>query len=176
MKAIACAAAVVLFAPDAVMLGVAALVGPAAAGSAGCLWEDPATGSVEAVGTVPASLTATITGGASVTFNHQQLTRAATIIAVGASEQIPARGQLIGLMTAITESSLRVLSNAGAYPQSAHLPHDGDGTDHDSVGMFQQRPAAGWGSVEQLIDPVWSARAFYGGPTGPNHGSPRGLL
>ena len=26
------------------------------------------------------------------------------------------------------------------------------------------------------MDPVWSSRAFYGGPTGPNHGSPRGLL
>lgn len=26
------------------------------------------------------------------------------------------------------------------------------------------------------MDPVWSSRAFYGGPNGPNHGSPRGLL
>ncbi len=26
------------------------------------------------------------------------------------------------------------------------------------------------------MDPVWSSRAFYGGPSGPNHGSPRGLL
>jgi cell wall-associated NlpC family hydrolase len=69
-----------------------------------------------------------------------------------------------------------VLSNAGAYPQSAQLANDGDGGDHDSVGMFQQRPAAGWGSVENLMDPVWSSRAFYGGQSGPNDGSPRGLL
>lgn len=27
-----------------------------------------------------------------------------------------------------------------------------------------------------LADAVWSSRAFYGGPSGPNHGSPRGLL
>ena len=27
-----------------------------------------------------------------------------------------------------------------------------------------------------MMDPVWSSRAFYGGPSGPNHGSPRGLL
>jgi len=26
------------------------------------------------------------------------------------------------------------------------------------------------------MDRVWSSRAFYGGPNGPNHGSPRGLL
>jgi hypothetical protein len=26
------------------------------------------------------------------------------------------------------------------------------------------------------MDPHYQARAFYGGPTGPNHGSPRGLL
>src|SRR6478735_4081364 len=158
------------------MLGVAALVGPAAAGSADCLWDDPATESVEVVGAVPAALTAANGNGASVTLNHRQLTRAATVIAVGSNEQIPARGQLIAVMTAITESSLRVLSNIGAYPQSAQPPNDGDGGDHDSVGMFQQRPAAGWGSVENLMDPVRSARAFYGGPSGPNHGSPPGLL
>jgi cell wall-associated NlpC family hydrolase len=79
-------------------------------------------------------------------------------------------------MAALTESSLRVLSNIGAYPQSGSIPNDGNGGDHDSLGLFQQRPTAGWGSVQNLMDPVWSARAFYGGPSGPNHGSPRGLL
>ena len=124
----------------------------------------------------PDSLTAINANGETVTLNKQQLTRAATIIAVGKSENIPARGQLIAIMTALTESSLRVLSNTSAYPESDRLPNDGDGGDHDSVGLFQQRPAAGWGSVENLMDPVWSSRAFYGGPNGPNHGSPRGLL
>jgi hypothetical protein len=176
MKVVACAALAILLAPGAAVLGVATLVGPAAAGSASCLWGDQATGSLEVVGAIPVSLTATNADGASVTLNHQQLTRAATVIAVGASERIPARGQLIAVMTAVTESSLRVLSNVGAYPQSGQLPNDGDGDDHDSLGVFQQRPAAGWGSVENLMDPVWSSRAFYGGPSGPTHGSPRGLL
>lgn len=175
VKVIVCAALAVLLAPGAALLGVATVVGPAAAGSAGCLRDD-ASGSLGVVGTVPSALTVSNTDGASVTLNHQQLSRAATVIAVGTSEQVPARGQLIAVMTAITESSLRVLSNVGAYPQSAQLPNDGDGGDHDSVGMFQQRPAAGWGSVEELMDPVWSSRAFYGGPSGPNDGSPRGLL
>src|SRR5690606_12245075 len=48
--------------------------------------------------------------------------------------------------------------------------------DRDSVGLFQQRPSAGWGSVDQLMDPVHSARLFYGGPSNPNKGKTRGLL
>ena len=140
------------------------------------MWDGQATESLGVSGPVPDSLSATNTNGETVTLNQQQLTRAATIIAIGKSENIPARGQMIAIMTALTESSLRVLSNTSAYPESGNIPNDGDGSDHDSVGLFQQRPAAGWGSVENLMDPVWSSRAFYGGPSGPNHGSPRGLL
>jgi hypothetical protein len=173
---VAGAAATVLLAPVAAVLGVATLISPAAAGSGSCMWDDQATGSLSVTGPVPPVLTAVNAQGQSVTLHMQQLTRAATIIAVGKSENIPARGQLIAIMTALTESSLRVLSNTSAYPESDHLPNGGNGGDHDSVGLFQQRPAAGWGSVENLMDPVWSSRAFYGGPNGPNHGSPRGLL
>ncbi|WP_084152288.1 C40 family peptidase [Nocardioides halotolerans] len=170
------AAAAVLFAPGAAVVGVATLVSPAAAGSGSCMWDGEATASLGVAGPVPSSLNATNTNGETVTLNEQQLTRAAAIIAVGNNQRIPARGQLIAIMTALTESSLRVLSNTSAYPHSADIPNDGDGSDHDSVGLFQQRPAAGWGTVENLMDPVWSSRAFYGGPNGPNHGSPRGLL
>lgn len=174
--AVGVAAAAALLAPGAGVLGVATLVSPAAAGSGSCLWDSPTTSSLGVAGATPQSLTATNTSGATVTLNKQQLTRAATIVAVGNNERIPARGQLIALMTALTESSVRVLSNTSAYPNSANIPNDGGGSDHDSVGLFQQRPAAGWGSVANLMDPVWSSRAFYGGPNGPNHGSPRGLL
>ena len=38
------------------------------------------------------------------------------------------------------------------------------------------RHASGWGTVAELMDPEYQARAFFGGPTGPNSGSPRGLL
>lgn len=169
-------AAAVLLAPGAAALGVATLVSPAAAGSGSCMWDGQATSSLGVAGPVPEGLSATNTHGETVTLNKQQLTRAAAIIAVGNQQQIPARGQLIAIMTALTESSLRVLSNTIAYPHSADMPNDGDGSDHDSVGLFQQRPAADWGSVANLMDRVWSSRAFYGGPNGPNHGSPRGLL
>ncbi|WP_460846113.1 NlpC/P60 family protein [Nocardioides ultimimeridianus] len=127
-------------------------------------------------GNVPDSLTATNANGRAVTLDRQQLARAATIIAVGRSEGVPARGQLVALMAALTESTLRVLSNVSAYPESGSIPNDGNGGDHDSLGLFQQRPAAGWGTVRNLMDPVWSSRTFYGGPSGPNHGSPRGVL
>lgn len=177
MKVLAAgAAAAVLLAPGTAILGVATLVSPAAAGSGSCMWDGQATSSLGVTGPVPEGLSATNTHGETVTLNKQQLRRAATVIAVGNDEGIPARGQLIAIMTALTESSLRVLSNTSAYPRSADFPNDGDGGDHDSVGLFQQRPAAGWGAVEKLMDPVWSSRAFYGGPSGPNHGSPRGLL
>ncbi|WP_232820114.1 C40 family peptidase [Nocardioides allogilvus] len=173
---VAGAAAAVLLAPAAAILGVATLISPAAAGSSSCLWDGQATGSLGVAGPIPPSLSAVNTNGQTVTLHQQQLTRAATIIAVGKSQNVPARGQLIAIMTALTESSLRVLSNTGAYPESDDLPNDGNGGDHDSLGLFQQRPAAGWGRVAKLMDPVWSSRAFYGGPSGPNHGSPRGLL
>jgi len=88
---------------------------------------------------------------------------------------VPRDGQIIAIMMALQESGLRVLANANV-PASMNFPNDGVGSDHDSLGSAQQRPAAGWGSVEQLMDPVFNALAFYGGPFGPNHGSPPGLL
>ena len=79
-------------------------------------------------------------------------------------------------MAALTESTLRMLANTSAYPESANYPNDGNGGDHDSLGLFQMRPQSGWGTVAELMDPIYQAQAFFGGPTGPNHPSPRGLL
>ena len=87
------AAAAVLLAPGAAVLGVATLISPAAAGSGSCMWDGQATESLGVSGPVPDSLSATNTNGETVTLNQQQLTRAATIIATGESENIPARGQ-----------------------------------------------------------------------------------
>src|SRR5699024_8217970 len=85
-------------------------------------------------------------------------------------------GLQIALMAALTESNLRMLANTSVYPDSGTYPNDGDASDHDSLGLFQMRPQAGWGTVADLMDPVYQAEAFFGGPTGPNHPSPRGLL
>jgi hypothetical protein len=105
----------------------------------------------------------------------RQKSIARTYIAVGKQLGIPRSGQIIAIMMALQESSLRMLANP-SVPASLHFANDGVGRDHDSIGSAQQRPAAGWGTVELLMDASYNARAFYGGQSGPNRGSPRGLL
>ena len=172
--------ALVFLGPGIGLAAIAVLVSPAITKAAACTADSDGSGpsgpSLSVTGTIPNSLTATTADGQTMTLDQTQLERAATIIAVGNSENIDENGQLIALMAALTESTLRVLSNTTAYPQSASYPNDGDGSDHDSLGLFQMQPPDGWGTVAELMDPVWSSRAFYGGPDGPNHGSPAGLL
>lgn len=105
----------------------------------------------------------------------QQEGVARAYISVGKQLEVPRSGQIIAIMMALQESGLRMLANP-AVPDSLNFANDGMGIDHDSVGSAQQRPAAGWGTVAELMDASYNARAFYGGPTGPNRGSPRGLL
>lgn len=165
------AALALLLGPVSCMVGLAIGVHPSAGAPATC-----STG-VLTVGTIPRQLTASTADGVRLTLDQTQLTRAATIVSIGSRTPGVGRdGGLVALMAALTESSLRMLSNTGAYPESAGFPHDGNGGDHDSLGLFQMRPSSGWGTVPELMDPTFQARAFFGGPTGPNHGSPRGLL
>lgn len=82
------------------------------------------------------------------------------IIQVGREMRIPNYGIVIALATAAQESTLRNL----------------DYGDRDSVGLFQQRPSSGWGTVQQIRDPRYAARAFFGGPASPTPGNTRGLL
>ncbi len=172
--------ALVFLGPGVGLVALAVLFAPAITDAACTTTGQEGAGvsgaSLSVTGSVPSSLTATNADGQTLTLDHTQLERAATIIAVGNTEGIDENGQLIALMAALTESTLRVLANTSAYPESASYPNDGDGSDHDSLGLFQMQPPDGWGTVAQLMDPVFSARAFYGGPDGPNHGSPAGLL
>ncbi|MET4639608.1 M23 family metallopeptidase [Mycetocola sp. 2940] len=154
--------------PIAGLMSVAALMNPAMT-SCG-------SGSL-VVGAIPDSLTAETRDGRSVVLNRRQLTHASTIITIGSrTPSVGRHGVLIALMAALTESTLRMLANTSAYPDSAHYPNDGVGSDHDSLGLFQMRPVLGWGTVAELMHPQYQARAFFGGPSGPNAGSPRGLL
>ncbi|SBT48970.1 M23 family metallopeptidase [Micromonospora auratinigra] len=91
-------------------------------------------------------------------YGDGQLRNAAVIIKVGQDMKIPARGWVVALATAMQESRLRNLANSGV-PSSLALPHEGVGSDHDSLGLFQQRP--GWGSVEQRLTPAYATRKFY---------------
>lgn len=82
-------------------------------------------------------------------FGRAQMRNAAIIINVGAEMDIPPRGWVIAVATAIQESTLR------------NLPHLGARNDHDSIGLFQQRPSQGWGRPDQLRDPAYASRKFY---------------
>lgn len=170
-KALVALVAWVMLAPMLALVGVGVLVNPAVTNQAKCI----ASGVV--LGPVPDELEVSTADGATFTLNRQQLTHAATIIETGARTPGVGRdGILIALMAALTESTLRQLANTGAYPESGEYPNDGNGSDHDSLGLFQMRPASGWGTVAELMDTGYQARAFYGGPDGPNYPSPRGLL
>ena len=83
--------------------------------------------------------------GHSVDVDLEQAENAALITAISIERGLPARAASIALATAFQESKL----------------YNIDYGDRDSVGLFQQRPSQGWGSVEQLMDPVYSANAFY---------------
>lgn len=133
--------------------------------------------SPSAPGTSPPSapLTVDAPSGSTITLTPAQQATAETIVSVGRQKGVSDRGIIIALMTALQESTLLNYANR-AVPASLQHPHDKVGSDHDSVNAFQQRPAAGWGSVAELMNPTYAAAAFYGGPTGPNQGSPRGLL
>jgi hypothetical protein len=92
--------------------------------------------------------------------SRAQMDNARVIVEVGRSMGLPERAYVIAVACALQESSLRNLAN-DAVAESFAYPHDGRGADHDSVGLFQQRPSAGWGTVEELMQPVYSARRFY---------------
>ncbi|WGX98861.1 M23 family metallopeptidase [Nocardioides sp. L-11A] len=175
LKKLAIAAiALVFLAPSLVLIGIGVVMNPALSATGSCTIGG---GSNVTVGEVPDELEVTTANGETFTLNRTQLTHAATIIETGNSiDGITRDGLQIALMAALTESTLRMLSNTSAYPESADYPNDGDGSDHDSLGLFQMRPQSGWGTVAELMDPVYQAEAFFGGPTGPNHPSPRGLL
>jgi hypothetical protein len=61
------------------------------------------------------------------------------------SRGLNARAATIAVTTAITESTLH------DYTES---------DDHDSLGLFQQRPSQGWGTAAEVIDPVHSTNSF----------------
>ncbi len=82
-------------------------------------------------------------------YGKDQMRNAAVIINVGKEMQLPPRAWVIAVATAMQESGLKNLGHLGAR------------NDHDSQGLFQQRPSAGWGTPAQVRDPVYASRKFY---------------
>jgi len=81
----------------------------------------------------------------SVELDPDQAEHAATIAATAGRRDLPARAVTIGLAAALQESKLRNLTSG----------------DHDSAGLFQQRPSTGWGTFDQVTDPVYASGRFF---------------
>ncbi len=78
-----------------------------------------------------------------------QVRNAAWIVATGQQMNVPPRGWIIAIATAMQESTLHNYGDLGKN------------NDHDSLGLFQQRPSQGWGTPAQVMDPVYASRKFY---------------
>jgi hypothetical protein len=89
----------------------------------------------------------TVTGTANRQYavSPEQAQNAAIIAAVGLNDQLPDHAVTVAEAVSLQESRLM------------NLPYG----DRDSVGLFQQRPSQGWGTEAQLLDPSYSASAFY---------------
>ena len=95
------------------------------------------TATVTTPGTLPAGLSA------------EQAGNAAVIIGTGQRMNIPARGWVIAVATALQESRLINLGNLGTD------------NNYDSLGLFQQRPSQGWGTPAEIMNPDHAATSFY---------------
>src|SRR3954447_4307953 len=84
-------------------------------------------------------------GGHAVVLDPSQARYAGLIAAIAVERGLPARAASIALAAAYQESDLRNLR----------------GGDRDSAGLFQQRPSQGWGSADEVRDPVYATNAFY---------------
>jgi hypothetical protein len=78
--------------------------------------------------------------------SSSQVANAWAIVNEGHRMGISKRGQTIAMATALQESNLHNYTHA---------------VDHDSLGIFQQRPSAGWGTPRQIETPTYAAHAFY---------------
>lgn len=83
--------------------------------------------------------------GTSWALSPAQADNAALIAGIAVSRELPARAVTIALATALQESKL------------INVEHG----DRDSLGLFQQRPSQGWGTAEQVQDPVFATGTFY---------------
>lgn len=86
-------------------------------------------------------------GGTTAELDLEQARNAAIIAGVAIQRGLAPRAASIALATAFQESDIRNL----------------DYGDRDSIGLFQQRPSQGWGTVAQIMDPHYATGKFYDG-------------
>ncbi|WP_320068769.1 hypothetical protein [Micromonospora sp. RTGN7] len=84
-----------------------------------------------------------------IPLDDAQLANAKAIIKAAKETDVGERGAVIGVATSLQESKLYNLGHLGTY------------NDHDSQGLFQQRPSSGWGSPDEITDPDYASKAFF---------------
>lgn len=114
----------------------------AATGAVSAVMGRGGSGGVTCVPVTPA-------GGPVAGLSGEQWRNATVIVQTGQTMGVPAYGRVVAIATALQESDLINLGDLG--PEN----------DHDSVGLFQQRPSMGWGTVDQIMNPVYASRKFY---------------
>ena len=96
-----------------------------------------------------------------------QVAHARGIITAVKRHGLPSSAAVIAVETALAESGLRMYANAN-NARSLRLPHDAVGSDHGSVGLFQQQvggapnSTANWGTTDELMNAEISCGKFLG--------------
>lgn len=83
-----------------------------------------------------------------IPLSDAQLDNAKAIMKATKKAGMDERAAVVAIATSLQESKLENLGHLGAR------------NDHDSQGLFQQRPSSGWGTVEQITDPEYATTAF----------------
>ena len=81
----------------------------------------------------------------SISLDSDQWANATTIVNTAENMHLTPYAATIAVATSMQESKLQNLTQA---------------VDHDSLGLFQQRPSEGWGTPSQLENPTYAATAF----------------
>jgi len=89
--------------------------------------------------------TGTVGGQSSIPLDSAQWQNATTIVDTAQNLHLSPYAATIAVATSMQESKLQNLTVA---------------VDHDSLGLFQQRPSTGWGSPSELENPSYAANAF----------------
>ncbi|HEX4789897.1 MAG TPA: hypothetical protein VH372_15630 [Actinospica sp.] len=89
--------------------------------------------------------TGTVGSQSHFTLDSSQWANASSIVNAAHDLGLSPYAATIAVATSMQESKLRNLTVA---------------VDHDSLGLFQQRPSTGWGSPSELEDPTYAAKAF----------------
>ncbi|WP_053174686.1 FG-GAP-like repeat-containing protein [Nonomuraea sp. SBT364] len=101
-------------------------------------------GTTSADAAIATQLNRQLTGRMRDSMTAYRVSCARVIIATVKSRGLPIRAAQIAITTTIVETTIR------------NLTYGAD----DSVGLFQQRPSQGWGTVEQILNPVYATNKF----------------